>query len=526
MSVSFKIDDVEVNGTGGVRLHGQVADSRTAEGIREIAIAGLLTGSSTTDLQTKWDTLKTTVNTRDKSVQVSVDGTATNYLEEFFLSDGKTTGIVTFVSGDPTRIGTGTSMPIVMYVMAQEYVAEAVSGGTAGITSKYLGQVGDWRLMKIFSDARVESRVLTISFGTLFDKEAYGSYNFTAVSDVGGFAKFTFGSGDMGGITFKQGMKLFVSGSTNYNGTWEVTAVDTGADTVTTKAVYSGTDTGAAIIGEATAPTEVYDNARSSLLTLLGVGADGTRDTTTGLVLSGESKEEHNDLIDVVLNAEWTEKNYDGDIRNVQIALQRVEIPDWPSQGAGDPPVSLAVVVTFSVDKDQAGTTDPYPMWATIRNQVLADIKSAAEATDAVGPIDENVSWDKKAGTVAVNLSFIAKNTSVFNYNTVVSTHQELDFVSWKDPDGFDYIQTGAEPIMKIISITVTRVGVGDVELGAPTPVEPGYTFINISDQDGYQTPINRRNVGEVWTQTRTFVYKRFKLRTGADPRVRNPVTG
>lgn len=526
MSVSFKIDGVEINGVGGVRLHGQVADSRTAEGVREVAIAGLLTGSTVTDLQTKWNTLSDTVNTRDKSVQVSIDSTATSYLEEFFLSDGKTTGIVTFVSGDPTRIGTATSMPIMLYVMSQEYVAEGVSGGTAGITTKYLGQVGSWRLMKVFSDARVESRVLTISFGTRFDKTAYGSFNFTAVSDVGGFAKFTFGSGNMSGITFKAGMKLFVSGSTNYNGTWEVTAVDTGADTVTTKAVYSGTDTGAALIGEATTPAEVYDSARSSLLTLLGVGVNGTRDTTTGLVLTNESKEETNDLIDVVLNAEWTEKSYDGDIRNVQIALQRVEIPDWPTQGAGDAPVSLAAVVTFSVDKDQAATDDPYPMWATIRSQVLADIKSAGEASGAVGPIDENVGWDKKAGTVAVHLSFIAKNTTVFNYNTVVSTQNELDFVSWSDPEGFDYIQTGAEPLKKIVSITVTRVGVGDVELGAPTPVEPGYTFINISDQDGYQIPIQRRNVGEVWTQTRTFVYKRFKLRSGADPRVRNPVTG
>lgn len=522
MAVSVKIDGVEVNGVDGRRLHGQITDSRSALELREIVVAGLITGSTVTDLQTKWETAKSVCNTINKSAQVSIDSAATNFLEEFFLSDGKTTKIETYISGDISRIGTATTMPFVLFIRVSEYVATP-TGGNAGVTPRYQGQVGDWRLMTIYNEARVESRVLTISFATLFDDDAYGPFTISSVEDVGGKARFVVTTAPP---AYTVGMKLFVSGSTLYNQTHVVTAVDVGNKKVTVDTAYAGNDTGTALIGEATSPQDVYDTARATLLTdVLGVGTDGTRDSTTGLVLSNETVEVQNDIVNVVLNAEWTEKSYDADVRNLSIAVQRVELPDWPSVNAGPAPVSLGAVVTFSVDKDQAATDNPYPMWATIRASVIADILAAVNDSDAVGPIDEAVSYDKKAGVVAVNLSFLAKNTSIFSYSVVTTVHEELDYVSWKDSEGYDYIQHGAEPLTKIVAITVTRVATNTSSLDVPPPEESGYRYLIISTEQGDQTPIERKGVGTVWTQSKTTVWKRFKLRSGGNPRVRNPVT-
>lgn len=528
MTVSITIDSVEINGSDGRRLHGQISDTNIGGTTREVSISGLLTGTDVADLQDKWQTAKDVCNTRDKHCVISIDGTASGFLEEFFTGDGKTTGIITYITGDTTRIGTATTMPFTIFITVSEVITIPTGSGLGAPVVEFEGQVGEWRLMKVLSDARTESRILTITFGLIYDETALGPFNFVSVANLAGKADFQFGAGDLAGITFAAGMKLIVSSSTNYDATHVVTAVDTGTDIVTTETVFTSTDTGTATIGTVDTPQEVYDASRTGLLTLLGVGTDGTRDSTTGLVLTNETIEDKGDLLTTVLNAEWVEKSYDDDVRNFQIALNTSELPDWPEDAeAGERPMSINAVVSFSVDKVQATTDDVNAMWSTIRASVIADIKSNSNATGIVGPLDEGISWDKKAGTVGVNLSFIAQNTTVFAYSRVTSTHEELDYNSWKDADGFDIIQTGAEPTVKLTSVTVTRTGVNVATLTV-TPPSPGggYRWIELSSDDSISNPIDRKEVGAVYTQTLSKVFKRFKLRAGGDPRRRTPTTG
>lgn len=529
MAVSLTIDSVEVNGVDGRRLHGQIVDSNIGGTVREVSISGLLTGTDIDDLQSKWQTAKSVCNTRDKHVTVSIDSSSTGNLEEFFTGDGKTTGIVTYITGDLSRIGTATSMPFTLHVTVTEVIAVPSGGGSGAgdVVEKFAGQVGDWRLMKVLSDSRTESRILTINFGLLYDPLSLGPFNFTAVASNGGKAEFEFGAGDLTGITFAPGMKLVVSSSTNYDAVHTVVGITVATNKVLTETTYTSTDTGTATIGEVDTPQEVYDSARSGLLTLLGVGADGKRDSTTGLVLMNETIEDKGDLLVTILNAEWVEKSYDDDIRNYQIALNTSELADWPdSPEAGDRPSAISAVVSFSVDKVQAATDDPKPMWTTIRASVIADIKTNSNATGIVGPLDEQIAWDKKSGSVQVTLSFVAQNVTVFAYSRVTSTHTELDYNSWTDSDGYSIIQTGAEPLAKFISITVTRTGVGVVTLEATKPRESGYKYIEVSEDVTVSDPLDRKEIGLVYTQTLAKVFKRFKLRTGSDPRKRKPTTG
>lgn len=339
MTVSLTIDGVEINGVDGRRLHGQIGNSNIGGHTKELAMSGLITGTDVADLQDKWQTAKDACNTRDKRVAVTITSGETPLLEEFFPGDGKTTGLITYISGDPTRVGSATTMPFTVFVTASEVITTPSASGPGEQTQEFKGQVGSWRLMKVLSDARTEARVLTISFATLFDKEAYGPFNFSTVVAQGGKARFQFGAGDLAGISFKAGQKLFVSASTQYDVTHTITAIDVANDRILTDTTFTGTDSGTALIGEATSPQEVYDASRDDLLVLLGVGADGMRDTTTGMVLVNESVEDQGDLISIVLNAEWVEKSYDDDVRNYQLALNISEIPDWPDDvEAGLPP--------------------------------------------------------------------------------------------------------------------------------------------------------------------------------------------
>lgn len=525
MAVSFKIDGNEINGVDGRRCHGQIVDTRTGAGIREISISGLITGTSVQNLQDLWEAAKVACNTTDKGVTVKIDSSTTNYLEDMFSGDGRTVKIFTFISGDERRIGTGTTMPfIVTAVVSEALIAPSTGTSPAGLTT-YKGQVGDWKKTITYSEARIESRGFVAQFATFFDKEAYGPFTISSVANDSGFAQFVVTTAPP---TFKVGQRLYVSGGTLYNNVHEITAIDVGNKKITTATSFAGTDTGVANLGEATTPQENYENNRAAILAdQLGVGTDGTRDTTTGLVLLGESTGQEQDLYTVILNSGWVEKSYDDDIRNLSIAFSEAYTTDWPNlAAAGDPPEVYGAVITFSVDKDNAGDDNPVNMWKTIRSAVITDVKALVNSSEVAGPYDEQTSYDKKTGVVTVNMSFLARNTTVFRFSRVYHTHDELQYTTWKAGE-YDIIQTSTDPVIRIVTASVTRVGVGEIDLTPDPPTEPGYTYLEISRDDSAEAPIVRRGISEtVYTQSLTIAWRRFKMRGGGNPRVRNPVTG
>lgn len=530
MAVSFTINGTEVNNTDGRRLHGQINDIRTAT-TRELSCNGILTAATTELLQERWETAQQAFNQKDKRVTAKIDSSTVSFLEDFFPGDGRTINIETFITGDISRLGTATSMPFRVVAIVSEILPNITTTKPNSPTQvKYRGQVGDWRKTVTFGESRVESRGYIVQFARLYDKEAYGQFNIVGITNVGGFAVFELATAPPAfDETLDQ--KLFVSGTTNYNTVHDITAIDVGTKKVTTTTPWSADETGVCYLGEATTPEELYAAVRGDILSdQLGVGTEGTRDSTTGLVLTGETKGVEADTLTVILTSEWTEKSYDDDIRNLSISLSKSETTDWPTiQGAGDPPVTLTAVVTFSVDKVQAAQVNPALMWATVRSSVIADVMANGELVGGKGPYDENISFDIKTGVVSVTMSFLATNTTVYKFTRVYHYHEELQYTTWKDFGGYDYIQTASDPVMQIVTASATRVGVGEINLTIDPPQQSGYTFVEISRDEGREAPFKRRNVADnIVAQHITIAWRRFRLRAGqtANPRVRNPVTG
>jgi hypothetical protein len=521
--MSVEIDGVELNLQGGRRFHGPVHELKSPGGIKEVIVSGLLTGSNGDDLNLKWAETKLACTQLGARVRVKPDSTTPSSLVDCFPGDADgTIQVSTFVSSDPTRVPTATSYPFTLHIVATLNIVTGGGGGTP--PGRFEGQVGDYRLTTAYNDARVESRALIASFGSLFDKDASGPFTIDSVSNVGGKARFNLASLPDG----TSGPTIYVSGSNLYDGPHVITEIDTDADQVVTSTAYAGDDAGTCMIGETTPPEEHYTAARESLLQQIGCDSDGSRNTTTGLVLASESFGKEAETLTVFLASVWTEREYNAALRSFQMAVEVIDVPDWPDDPeAGPPPKLIGVVVTFAVDRVAAGTPNPYPMWYSIRPQVIARLKAGSDG-EVTGPIEEKVAFDENTGTAIVTLGFLANNAIVFSFARTVNFHRRLEYMAWKDPEGYAAIQTDADPIDQLVTIGVSRSGVGEIDIESliETPEDPEYTYIDITADIGLEQPVARREVGSIFAQTAIKVFRRFRLRTGEDPRVRVPTTG
>lgn len=510
----------------GVKLHGQVNDARTSTGLREFAIQGVLHGSTAADLDARWDALRLLCATREKRVRIwRVDGTSTTSAD-IRPGDGTTQNVLTYVTADPNRVATATTLPFILFVAAQEYETATAGGGGggSGAPQTFAGQSGSWRLTKTYSDAGIESRALLISFGLDNDEEANGPFDFEAVTDVGGLARFDF---EVGTVlpAFAGGMRLKV-GAGAYMGTHDIVSIDVAQRRVQTSVAFGATGTGTAHVGEQTTGEEAYTAARNDLLALLGVGSGGARDSTTGLELTGESFGTENAFYTVLLSASWTEASYAAAAKNLRTAFTSAEVVDWPGDpDAGPPPRLISARVTFAVDKRLDATATPENVWQSIRSSVLSDLRSAMGG-DAAGPFDEEVASDRGTRTVTVTLGFVAQNTTVFGYSRRTQILTKLDEFRWKDAEGYSVMQTDAEEHEVFQTITVTRLSTIDSppDVQPPEPVGE-YVWTEVTQQLDLNNPIRRRELGELYAISVMHVYRRDKVRLGSR-RTRSPVTG
>ncbi len=493
MADQITIDGTNVDGVDGRTINGQIINQFSSDGLRTIECGLIITGSTSTDLQDKWETAKEALQVRDKRITVTLDTSATNNYEDIFPGDGVTQSNFCWLTIDPTEPSTDTVLYCRLVIAAQqgEFLPTSTSTPSGDNTlPQFKGQIGSYKLTTMYSEARTESRALLINVGTVYDKEAYGPLTINTVESAGGKARFVLAS--LGGITsFTDDMKLYVSGTTNYNGTHIITSIDVGNLKITTDTTFTATDTGTCLVGEATRPEDVYAEIKTSLLDLVGVDADGDRNATTGLALAGETIDRTNEGLTILLQSEWVEKEYHEAIRGLQIGIERYETPEW-HQDAGTRPVVVNAVVVFAVDRDKYGSDNPYPLWNTIRSDVIADIKTNISEGDAEGPWQETIKMDQKTGMVEVGMQFIAKNTDIISFRKVTQEQEELDYVAWRDSQGFDYVQVppGAKP--KIISISVEKVSKSQSVVTIDPPTEAGFKYIDITTQVGSEGPITR----------------------------------
>ena len=526
----INIDSTDINGIDGVRLHGQIADTISSSGIREIVIQGLIHGAtSSEDLDAKKELLANRCNRMDVRVFVKKKASDTTNYSDIYLGDGKTKRINVLVSQDPTRVATATSWPFIIAVTAIQSPSEpgGGSGGSGGSGSdvRLQGQEGPYRLTTLFSESGTEARALLIGFSEYRDQKAAGNHAITSVVSDGGFAQLIFGTLPAEAATANI---VYVIGTGQYDGPHQITSVNQPAGTITIDVVYAGDSTGNADVGTITTPESLLESSKATLYGLIGVGAIGDRDATTGLALSGYSTVKESDVLVVYMSSDWSDVEYRSGVRGWQINFSESIVEDWPDDPlAGDAPKTSVAAARFSVDRKAAPGLTPKQAWATIRGDVIRDAK-AAIGEGPVGPTNEVLAYDDKTNIATVTMTFISKNSDVLAFTRSRSESVKLQYISIKDHEGFHIVQSEAGPREKFVSITLTRVAVSEINLidEIELPKEAGYTYLDITDQIDIGQPTDKKNFGIYTAQKATRTFQRFKFRPGNNKvRIRNPLT-
>lgn len=520
------IDSVAIGGTGGRTIHG-AWDEAEQGGIRTYSIGVKVEGSTIAETEGRWLAAVAACSKRGVRVTATMDVAAGSVHFDRFPGDGITLTTECSLSKDRSRTSTGHAIWGVLTIRADGNLTAGdtpTAGGDAGTRPTFEGQVGEWRLVKTFNEAGVESRSLAITFTTLFDQNAAGPLAFSAVVSAGGFARFQFAS--LAGVSVAAATMMYVSGNANYNGPHEIASIDVDNFRITTRTVWVADGTGTALIGEQTSPEENYLAQVSELRALLGVASDGGRDSNTGLTESGMTHDETRSTLTVVLTAHWVQEGLHSGIRSLSISHEVTNVAEWSAEPeAGESPVLLTATVTFHAAGVMSGT-NPRSLWASIRSGAISQIKSQAGYSSAQGPMEEVVRADKNAGQVIVTMSFRARNVQVLLFRKTTTRRTELLYQAWQA--GLEhYIQTAGISHDRIVAATTVRIGVGEAELTVDTPEEPEWTYIDISDELGMEGRTKIREFAggaEIYAQSLTRVFRRFKLREGV--RARIPSTG
>jgi hypothetical protein len=523
------IDNTEIADSDRT-LHGPISEENVG-GTTTVKVGLHIKGDTHEETEANWQAAKIAVNKLNARVFVSGQTLGSVFQLDVFPGDGVTFATRCTLSKDTARASTAYAMWGIITITIDQVVPPSGSGPTPGgggsTRPVFEGQVGDWRLVKTFNEGGVELRSLAVSLGTLFDKEAAGPLAFSAVVSEGGFARFQFAS--LAGVTAAKATMLYVSGAPAYNGPHEIESIDVALFRITTRTVFSADASGTALIGEQTSPQENLDAQFDDLLALLGVGADGKRDGTTGLVLSDWTHDEQREVITVVLNAQWVQADWNDAIRGLTVSTEVTQVEAWSAEPeAGAAPVNIAATVSFHVTKNGDGNYNPQALWAAVRAQAIAEIKSQAELSDAQGPIHEIVRSDKTATNVIVTLSFLARNVTTLSFDRTILTTEDLQYQAWQA--GLNhYMQTAGIPRDQVVAVSVTRVGVGQVVLSCPPPTEPGATFVDINSKiglDGRRTMRGLLGGATIYAQSRVVVYRRFYFAAGFNPAAVIPSTG
>lgn len=271
----------------------------------------------------------------------------------------------------------------------------------------------------------------------------------------------------------------------------------------------------------ATSGLAQYTAARSTLLTTyLGVDADGGRDGTTGLALTGENVQrvdEDDNLVFVTLSSEEIVVDFSSEaaLRGSELSIQTSEPDAWPDQaGAGPRPTYITVSGRASVDKD-ALSGDLHDVWAKIRSDVESEMKDQTGDTDAE-LLSLNIRSDRKASTLSFDAVYIAANTVVFSYARVEQESETPGFRVYVDADGGEVVQKrpGDNPTTRVISINRTGVGLVDlnprfegIQFGLGVLAAGFYIFAGRDDQQ--EGPNQTGDFNNVYTQQSTFIYRR-----------------
>lgn len=510
MQVTVNGVDVD-NGTWRTLVGESFGDSMGDDGLRVCAADFYIEGDTPDELKQRYAATLAELIAQDVRITFNTDAATAGLDADMSPGDGIHTNTMTRVEKVASVTQTAYRFHCRLYATA--YISPPVRGTGVGTSvDLFAGEVGRRMFTKVHNAGRVESRTLLVEFLPTFDDEAEGPFTFTAVTDVGGLARFDFQVGTVL-PAFAAGHRLKVASGTGYVGIHVVTAIDVANRRVQTDSPYVATATGSAFVGEIIPADTHYQAARDELLDMLGTD-EGDRDSTTGLALVKETAEDAGDgqSLVILLQAEWGEADLGPEVRRQTITIIEEEPQAW-HPGGGTRPVYLNVTGGVEVDRDQAPNL--HAQWAVIEPKVMAAVRANTGKSD-LRPLFRKFASDPKEGLITFDIRLQADNSTVLSHEEKEAITIQDDTVGGK-AGRYDYDQRPEGLFPKTVVISVARVG---RTLQTPLPVgrpanEGAATYRAVSDQSSKERSITP--FGDVWIQSRAVAYQRREYEGSAD---------
>ena len=312
-------------------------------------------------------------------------------------------------------------------------------------------------------------------------------------------------------------MRVTVAGCSPYNGTHIITAINVGAKTITTSALWTGSatlSTPTATIGTVTTGQDNYDAAESTLFSSwLTVGTSGKRDDTSGMVLISKGLEHpDNDetVVDFVLEAHYQphkltslNDNQRGFSLNVATSL-----PESWHEDAGPMPVFINATGSINLLSGE----DLKSSFGTALSEIESIIATTTNS-DSLKMVSQKVSYDDYNSTVGFAILYRADGSDVVEYKRIDTEKISQKLIAWSDADGNDYIQRPNGLPEAFYTISVQRIGAGKASLEPRKPIPPGGgEYIEIGRNSTEEGPFQTQWGSGIYDQTLSITYQRFKL--------------
>ncbi|MCP4549246.1 MAG: hypothetical protein GY835_22565 [bacterium] len=226
---------------------------------------------------------------------------------------------------------------------------------------------------------------------------------------------------------------------------------------------------------------ENYDDGLATILTdYCLTDNDGSWNVTSEMVLVGDHQSDLDGearRYDFVLESEqrleaWA--NTDTAVRDAHISMNSYQHPDWPEE-LGDPPTVIEVSGAVNLDlTEQPG--DLTAQWdATVRDDVETIL---ADEFDSATLKSYSLSSNPDAGSLTFRATYWSTEITVIAYSRITKIDDVPDQAVSGTQDGKHYVQTAPTSPNRTQTVTVSRVGVGIVDITPPTPIPtlPGRT--------------------------------------------------
>lgn len=516
--MQLKVDEVQLDNGTWRRLVDQFdIRSMPGNGQKTVVCKFIITGDTPTELNTRWKQTRDDFIKTNPRVLVWADSSTTTPTEDISWFDGRHTSIETRVSWDYGHTQTGLSIVCLFICLAQE--AQPPSSDNSR-TNQFRGQHGEIVISAAYSAGLISSRVVECQFVSTFQEGFAGPFTLTTVENDGsGKARFVF-SGGPNLPTFKIGQKITITGTTNYNGTHEVSAINNTTDKITTTLPFGIAESGLSgtgTLGQPTTGLENYIDAREDILSdYLLVETDGGWNGTEGLALTGETIKQDPDgqVVNVTLASSYMVIDLTAipSVRAFEMAVSRITPEKYDPVG-GNEPTTYAAKGHFIVDKDALGSTAMAGLYALVDASIKSEVER--QLGETVKYVSKKYTSSADFMAVDFELTFLASDVDVFRFNITIQEDEVFNFASHIDADGYDLVQLPPGGAAKTCIVTVERTGYGRIDLSTflTPPLPGGGTYQMISRTKTYDsqklTPSGDVIVDEAWSAS----YRLFRLR-------------